>query len=642
LAALLAYLAVENSMCDSWAMTTGMQALRGVPECYTICDSLGVRVGGVANLHRTTIGGAIILNRTLPERLAQMRNLPAAVKLDAERSAKAVQTEEGQLDPNWADPVGRRAVVADLVAAGAPDKDQNEPSWEFLGRMIEDVTLVHAYRRIEFLNDALGLPPDDVALQLQQAREIVADHPYAGLITFAAIRCRETDVVCKALLDVPLKDTDVPLYDVIKRAARLKTANAKLSQQAQEMLRKICSQRDEIACDVEYLVTVGQVGGFDRISPNSPLSAAAKLMMKESSFTPEQLKEQEFLGNRHPTWQRALGDRYFGMGDTESAARCYQKYLKLSPDQRGYYKLAEVYWANKDFAKWRETLEESLKAPDHGLTHAQTRVSIANYLMREGKFKEAEPYAMGAAETHAQWALMCAVKCYEGLEEWDKANEIFETAVRRYPGREFEWYNWCYITGHGDLKGASDLMLQLAPAMFKRAQALDLDLVGSFYLSSGRKGLARTTYRRFFERYKVPWAGLTAAVLAEDGRAPQERDKLIAEVIAVTSSPEAAAIPEVAPYLKLAQWLQKDCAKSKGQQPDLVSLDTILAPIDTPDFLQQTHIIVRHFQANGQKELAEKYLAKAEASPRKQKLLYVMLAKMRTGADAKANSVVDN
>lgn len=49
------------------------------------------------------------------------------------------------------------------------------------------------------------------------------------------------------------------------------------------------------------------------------------------------------------------------------------------------------------------------------------RVDIARHFMGRKEWDKARPYADAAAQTYAGWAMLCAAECYEGLEDWDKA-----------------------------------------------------------------------------------------------------------------------------------------------------------------------------------------------------------------------------
>ena len=130
------------------------QALVTAPECYMINAGMG-RFKGVSNRHQTTVAGPTVLQETLFKRLATMPQLPDKVSsLLVERPINAGD------DPAFAAPSDRIAVIRGLIDCGGPASDSVEPSWQSLGRLLEDVTFVHAYNRLEFLRFNLAIPID--------------------------------------------------------------------------------------------------------------------------------------------------------------------------------------------------------------------------------------------------------------------------------------------------------------------------------------------------------------------------------------------------------------------------------------------------------------------------------------------------
>ena len=155
LGALVAYKVVENSTCENQTLVTGRDVLAITPESYLVCDSM-CRYSGVSIRHMTTVHGPVTMLETLAKRLQGMPSLPDA-------TAKILKAQAGQqfdrnVDSAWASGPDRSALIDSLLDAGAVAKDQLEPSWQVLGRLVEDVTFVHIYRRLEFFQNGLGLP----------------------------------------------------------------------------------------------------------------------------------------------------------------------------------------------------------------------------------------------------------------------------------------------------------------------------------------------------------------------------------------------------------------------------------------------------------------------------------------------------
>ena len=69
---------------------------------------------------------------------------------------------------------------------------------------------------------------------------------------------------------------------------------------------------------------------------------------------------------------------------------------------------------------------------------------------------KAQPYAEAAAQTWAGWAMQCAVRCYEGMKDWERAELWVRRLSERYPDSSLRaWLNFCKRTGHGDHRGGA-------------------------------------------------------------------------------------------------------------------------------------------------------------------------------------------
>ena len=116
----------------------------------------------------------------------------------------------------------------------------------------------------------------------------------------------------------------------------------------------------------------------------------------------------------------------------EDAVRCWKRWIEHSPDYEAYQRLAALYKAQGDDKKRLETLAAFLDQPDHGLGHALVRVELANHHMSKGDYKTARPFADAAAETGAEWAMRCALRCAEGEGDKERAAAWAERIRQRY------------------------------------------------------------------------------------------------------------------------------------------------------------------------------------------------------------------
>lgn len=144
--------------------------------------------------------------------------------------------------------------------------------------------------------------------------------------------------------------------------------------------------------------------------------------------------------------------------------------------------------------RWRATLDEFLEQPEAGLGHAQVRVDIAYWLMKSGKWREAEPYAAAAAETWAAWAMRCATECYAGLEDWDRSESWVRRTSERYPANALDWFFWCRRTGHGDMEAAPRVAEAFGADLGEPIPARYVREAASFHVLMGRPEEARKVF----------------------------------------------------------------------------------------------------------------------------------------------------
>ena len=190
-----------------------------------------------------------------------------------------------------------------------------------------------------------------------------------------------------------------------------------------------------------------------RSSPNAPAGQAYSAIYGGADVVAK-LAEVEAKYAGHAVAQWGIGQRHLTDGRTADAIRCWRRWAELSPSGDAFQKLAGLYLTAGDEVRWRETLEACLKEEDTGLFHAKVRVDLARYYMKKNDFKQAEPHAMAASGSGAEWALLCAAECQEGLENWDEANGLYEVATNRYGQSAYTWYFACRASGKMDRRAA--------------------------------------------------------------------------------------------------------------------------------------------------------------------------------------------
>ena len=191
-------------------------------------------------------------------------------------------------------------------------------------------------------------------------------------------------------------------------------------------------------------------------------------------------------------------------------------------------------------ARWLATLDQYLAAgEDHGLDHAKVRVEIADYYMTKGQWEKAQPYAEAAAATWAGWAMQCAVRCYEGMQDWERAELWVRRLSERYPDSSLRaWLNFCKRTGHGDIAAARALVEQFAAdagepepaAVADRAQPAGPLQAGYASWLQGSTKEAMDSMRKAYESTSPLMAGCALMVLADELGDAAQRDAILNEL----------------------------------------------------------------------------------------------------------------
>jgi tetratricopeptide (TPR) repeat protein len=239
-------------------------------------------------------------------------------------------------------------------------------------------------------------------------------------------------------------------------------------------------------------------------------------------------------------WQKQAGDalaflvgssaRYSAAKLYDQAQRALEAYVRQSPDAWAYRQLAQNYKSQGDKVRWKATLDDFLQnVEDTGLNHAQVQVEIADDFMSQKRWEEARPYAEAAAQTWAGWGTQCAVRCFEGLKDWEQAELWARRTSERYPFAAWsDWYRCCKRTGHGDLKAAQAWIEEHLVAAQATPGQLDARSVAYFYWSAGLLAKAREWFVKAIEADPLESSHvLHLAMAADESDDDARRDELL-------------------------------------------------------------------------------------------------------------------
>jgi tetratricopeptide (TPR) repeat protein len=612
LATMVTFMIVQHSACVPLVMSAGDRALNVIPECYWIFDLLDF-LGGVSLKHVTTVHGPKVLQETVSQRLRLIPRLPKGI--EKELNDAAPDNPDQDIDPAWSAGVRRPALVRALVKAGMTAEDKGEPSWEFLGRMLEDVSLVHVYRRLSFFHANLALPLENYQAQLPLAYKVVTDHPYAPVLKYAVVDPQYYAAeIQERFSNLRIVDADISSRPL----AALSWYGLPDTETVGHLLWKVIQRHaDDVSRDLELLAEVNDTPGvvfyhrLRAVSPKSPIGAAF-FISELDDFDEKRYQsiEQEF--GDHPIVLRNLGESYTRFMKYDEAERVLKEYVKRWPDIKGNRRLADVYLKQKKYDEWKNALDESLKFDDAGLEHAQVRVEIAKYLMEHDRLDDAIPYADDAARTGAGWALLVAADVHEAAGDLDRAGELMRANSERYMTDRYKWFFWCRKTGHGDEKKAQDLVMTQVDDMKSSTLPADLDLLGDIYVMLGQQDLARKACQSALEAGGSDFVldGIHAIILADAANHADARDVLLDTTV--------QRIPRNFPTeLGFVMWLKKVYGPAPDAKTDDAALEKLIdrADEESAERLILSYYAARHYQHRGRSDHAQRYVQRCLKEP---------------------------
>jgi tetratricopeptide (TPR) repeat protein len=360
------------------------------------------RVGGVSNLHETTMLAPQILTEAVPRRLRALGTLPDSVRAPIDRNA------------------GEVALVEALERSGRPGDDAGEPSWAVLGSLIRETRFVHVQHRLHFMRYSWSVPVEEF---WDEARPLVARHRYQPYLLALAFGTPQAD---RAFADSfgdslwpDLELTEDVMINQLGQVAENRRKQAwRLTQLHMDHLVRDFAVQADLYSREQKEILVHNANKILGLSPENPYAMYLLIEADGEHVQPQQLAEWEKKGADFPPLLGTLGRRYSELRQYEKARDYLERFIQESPESWAFERLARNFKEQGDTETWLATLDRYLAAgEDHGLDHARVRVEIANYYMTNRQWEKAQPYAEAAAETWAGWAMQCAVRCYEGMKD---------------------------------------------------------------------------------------------------------------------------------------------------------------------------------------------------------------------------------
>jgi len=624
LAAMLKFEAVEMEGDSTWTVQTALEVLPKIPECYRVYDGL-CEYAGVGTAHTATSKPIDVLGEKLYDRLMSLPGLPGEVREIAKERASGKGLLGALLGkPNASEgddfPL-RGAVIRALLATGEPseprpaadkaDRDsvEGEPSWAALGLILREISFKQVFRRASFLRHQLSVPAEEWLAATKPLTEGHPARPFLDAMAWDAgakkdavarvgqMNFRGVEYPCELFGDVfyPDNKTRMTVYRTLMRN-RDETAPEIISNVGSYWVK---NKKPLIDCLLE-------------VSPHSP-RAQALLIEHHWDEIQDKVEEWDKQSAAHPAVSFALANRYSDLGRWDDAERCYRATIAVVPGSfASYNRLAELYQQQGKTDRWLETLEEFLKQPDYGLEHHQVQKNIARHFIQQKEWEKALPYARGAAESYSGWGLRVAAECYEGLHQWDKAEQHYRACSQRYENSSLDWYLFCRRTGEGDVESAREYarayMAKYAGSIQKPNR---FDVIAYHLLENQpEKALAEVEQALAEDPDSKNWntceTALWAAFLAD--RLKDEKKRTIAMNRARSTVKRFDLRVKTVAAIALIELMTKDLAQGGLGRIDLAEADKLSDSLSTEDERLTFHfMLAQYLNQHGQPEAADRY-----------------------------------
>jgi len=238
------------------------------------------------------------------------------------------------------------------------------------------------------------------------------------------------------------------------------------------------------------------------------------------------------------------------------------------------------------------------------------QVEIAQHYMDQKRWAEAKEYAEAAAQTWAGWAMNCAARCHEGLENWDQAELWTQRQTERYPNVCWpNWYLFCKRTGHGDLRSAQKWTEDYLAASEKRPDMANQDMAACFYWMNGAPKKALDLLGKSFAANASPATGVHLALIADELGEKARRDAVLEEL--------CTKLRDKAPKtISLCQMMRDELADASHHPFDLGAVDHAIESFPEDGRGNAEFLVGRYLLNRGKADLARKYLKRCADSPK--------------------------
>jgi len=430
------------------------------------------------------------MEQLLPARVAALPGFPisvrdAALGMNSDTASKKAETasdknssRDAAAEPGYAATSFR---IVKALRAVTANGDDSEPSWSILAELIYEEIFVQA---ASYLHVSLNATESSHGDEVNAMLPVLKDHRYAPYIeSYGVDANRDPDKYTAVLDRLRVVDPRGNMWAMLATLWHMKDDEGKNERGINLSWRAYSDCGLTFTGMVEAAILQSSVwwdhtkpwrqkeigADWEAISPFAPQTLRINVGLVDEPSADQLAKRQSEAGEDPAIFVR-LGDAFHGLNRFDDAIYCFERSIELSPSKDAFVSLAESYRASGREEMWLPTLERFFEVPAHGLEHASVHQLIAEDMIGKGKWNEAAPHAVAAAETWSAWGLLLASRCYEGLGRWDESEKWVREAATAYPTSSgHEWYFWCRRTGRGDVDSARKLAEQtLSAERFQR------------------------------------------------------------------------------------------------------------------------------------------------------------------------------
>lgn len=488
-----------------------------------------------------------------------------------------------------------------------------EPSVNGLGQLLQEVSFIQTYRKLDVHVKNLGFKADEF---LPQFRPLLKEHPYEQYLESYSSNQLEAKTACEKLM----KSHNPHELELTSFSMILSSSYKLRPQDFQTLFSAAKSNLDHVYQDQIQHARCSKKLIFENL--NLQMKSHARMLLHVSPHMPQTVAlnietDKEYVKKHGTELMKkygknalvlsALAKRHLADKEDAKAEETLQRRIEIVPDHRTYTTLANLYKKQGETEKWKITLEKALELPSLGLQDGVIQSKLAYYHMDKEEWELAKPYAMKAAETYSAWGLQCAAKCYEGLGDLKRAEVFRRACSMRYDTSAADWYFWCVRTDHGDLKSARQLAEQYLLANPDSGNLQKRIEIGVFQSIQGLKSEAFNTFLAAFRKYESTYCGLHAALLADELEFVDQRDDLLRHVSEKWSTAFGNS--------ELANIFQYMLRKKDSIDWKPVWFQSLLAQSTKGNPTNYYYFAGKLLEQRGQHDLGEKYLQLAATSP---------------------------